>query len=183
MNAIIAILAAASSHADTPDPDKGVAIHLERVVEAPADVAWHVLGDDFAGMGAWASGLETRPLQDHEMPPDILADDDAPVLGRMVDDGRGDQIQVLVDFDPAGRTFTFRAGNPPGLLAYAHNQHTIVDVGAGRSRVDIDVVIVPRGVARLFKGKLERRFTAYLEAYLDDAQAGIESTQLAGGAR
>lgn len=183
MTLIVTILATTSSHADTPDLDKGVSIHLERAVEAPAEVAWQVLAEDFAGMGAWASGLQTRPLRHHEVPPDIPADDDAPVLGRIVDDGRGDQIQVLVDFDPTERTFTFRAGNPPGLLAYAHNQHTIVDVGGGQSRIDIDVVLVPRGVARLFKGKLERKFTAYMEAYLDDAEAGIENAHVTGSAR
>ena len=100
---------------------------------------------------------------------------DAPVLGRVVtSDAQGDQLQVLIDFDRALRTFTFRAGNPPGVLAYAHNTHTIVDLGDGRSRVEIDVVIVPKGVARLLKGKIQSRFTAYMEAYLDEAQAAIE---------
>lgn len=166
-------LFASLAHADAPDVAKGIQIHLERTVDASADRAWSFLGDDFAQMGTWAEGLESRALLHEEVPDGIAADPDAPVPGRMVDDGRREQVQVLVDFDAAARSFTFQAGNPPGVLAYAHNQHTIVDLGDGRSRVELDIVLVPKGIATLLKGKLQRKFSAYMEAYLDEAVAGL----------
>lgn len=166
-----------------PDLDKGVHIHLERTIAASADETWQFFAEDFAGIGAWANGLQSRPLAVSDVPAAIPADDDAPVPGRIVDDGKRDQVHVLVDFDRQGRTFTFRAGNPPGVLAYAHNQHTIVDLADGRSRVDIDVVIVPRGIAKLLKGTIEKKFTAYMVAYLDDAEAGLTSAVADGGVR
>ena len=171
----LGLLAMTAAHAAPPDLDAGVRVHLERAVDAPADQVWAFLGEDFARFD-WVDGLESRALLEGEVPADMTVDPDAPVPGRVVLGGRGEQLQVLVDFDADGRTFTFRAGDPPGLLSYAHNQHTVVDLGGGRSRVDIDVVLVPRGVARLLmKGRLEAKFTEYMVAYLDAAEAGIEA--------
>ncbi|MBX2796736.1 MAG: SRPBCC family protein [Myxococcales bacterium] len=169
-------LAAVTAHADAPELDKAVHIHLERTVEASADRAWQFLGERFERLGEWSDGLDSRALRQSEVPDGMTVDPEAPVAGRVVNDGRREQIQVLVDFDSASRSFTFQAGNPPGALAYAHNRHAIVDLGGERSRIDIDVVLQPRGIARLLKGTLERKFTAYMQAYLDQAEAGIEGS-------
>ncbi len=157
-------------------------MHLERTIGASAAQSWRVLGEDFVAIDAWASGMSSRALLEAEVPDGISVHGAAPVPGRVVTlQGKGEQIQVLVDFDPESRSFTFRAGNPPGVLAYAHNKHTVHDLGDGRSKVEIDVVIVPRGIGRLLKGKIQKKYTAYLEAYLDEAEAGIVGGSIADG--
>ncbi len=176
---------AATAATAPPDLDKGMQIHVERDIDAPAGRAWEVLGEDFVGIDRWVLDFDSRALTAGEVPHGIAPHPDAPVFGRLIRiDGKPDQIQVLTEFDPAARSFTFRAGNPPKVLAYAHNRHTVVDLGDGRSRVDIDVVLVPKGIAKLLKGKIEKKYTAYMEAYLDDAEAGITGATVAeAGAR
>lgn len=168
-----------------PDLGRSVHIHLEREVDAPPQRAWDVLAEDFAGIGDWSDGLDSRELDRSEVPNPLSVDPDAPIAGRVVfQDGQPDQLQVLVDFDSEERTFTFQAANPPKVIAYAHNAHSLTDLGDGRTRISLDVELVPKGIAKLLKGKIRSKFGAYMEAYLDEAAQAIEADPVAlGGAQ
>jgi len=83
---------------------------------------------------------------------------------------------VLTDYDEAAGTFTFRSAGLPPVMAYAQNTHTIEALPDGRTQVWVDVYIVPRGIAKLMRGKLAETFTEYMEAYLDESRAQLEGS-------
>lgn len=178
---LLALTAAASEPvpAAAADLGKGMHIQVSRTIDASLEETWALFADDFAGISAWSAGVEaSRELAAAELPEGFSADGDAPMLGRVVTVGGKEQSHVLVDFDSTGGTFTFRSSDLPPVMAYAQNAHTIEALPDGRTRVSVDVYLVPRGLGRLLSGKIAEKFTGYMDGYLSEAQAHLES---AGG--
>ncbi len=158
------------------DLGRGMHIHLEQTVDAPADEAWRVLAHEYVGVDAWSSTvLASRPMTEADLTEGYSSDPAAPVIGRVVTSGFGDVTEALVMYDEAGKTFTFRAGNLPGIIAYSQNTHTVTALSDGTSLVAYDIYVVPGGVMRLMKGKLRSKMTTGLGHHLEEAAAYIET--------
>ncbi|MFT5680918.1 MAG: hypothetical protein ACI8RZ_001824 [Myxococcota bacterium] len=158
---------------------KGMHIHLEQTIAAPADEVWRVLAHEYVGVDVWSSiVLASRPMTTADLSEGTTSDPDAPVIGRVVTSGFGDVTEALVMYDEADRTFTFRAGNLPGIIAYSQNTHEVHDLGDGTSTVTFDIYVVPKGVMRLMKGKLRSKLSEGLGHHLEEAAAYIETGAL-----
>lgn len=173
-------LTALAAEPDVPaaaaDLGAGFHVRVDRTIDAGADVVWETFAENFADIASWSGGVaSSRPLEAGEVPEGFTPDADAPVVGRHVSSALGDQEHVLVDYDEPAGTFTFRSAGLPPVMAYAQNTHHIVALPDGKTQVLIDVYIVPKGVARLMRGKISDKFTGYMEAYLDESQAYLES--------
>lgn len=153
---------------------KGVRVVVTETVDAAPEVVWDLFAD-FAAIDTWSSGIDaSRPMTPAEMPEGYAVDPDAPVMGRIVTTNGRDQSHILVNYDADATTLTFRSGDLPKVLRYAQNTHTIEALSNGRTRVTVDVYLVPAGVAKLFRGKLERKFTGYMVDYLAEAKHHLE---------
>ena len=183
MSLFAATLFSLSALAATPDVPEAAAglgpgfhVRLDRTIDADPAVVWETFAENFADIASWSEGVtSSRPLDASEVPAGFTPDADAPVVGRFVSSGLGDQEHVLVDYDEPAGTFTFRSAGLPPVMAYAQNTHRIVALPDGKTEVFIDVYIVPKGIARLMRGKISDTFTGYMEAYLDESQAYLEA--------
>ena len=162
---------------EAADLGAGVHIHIEREVNASAAQAWAVLAHDYVDVADWStSTTQSRAMTAAEVPAGLTPDPAAPVPGRVqVSEKFGEITETLVMYDEAGRSFRFVGGGLPGFLPYAGNTQSVVDLGDGRSRIAFDIYFVPRGPAKLLKGRFEKKFEAGLGRALDEAVVYIET--------
>ena len=164
---------------EAADLGPGVHIHVEREVNASADAAWALLAHDFADIESWSSKVvASRAMTTEDVPARFSVDPDAPLPGRVVTAGKfGELTETLVMYDEAGKTFRFAGDGLPKILPYAGNTQAVVDLGQGRSRVTWDIYVVPKGMAKLMKGKIAKRMESGLSQTLDEAVAAIEASE------
>ncbi len=177
------LAAAAPSPAAEPPPvpaaaqdlPLGLHIHLEEEVAASADESWSMLAHDYVDVADWTGTVvKSWEMTDADVPAGMAAHADAPVIGRMVKSKLGVISETLVAYDDAGRTFTFRAGGLPAVLAYSQNTQHVIELPDGRSKITWDIYVVPNGPPMLRK-KIEKRFTRNLGRVLLEARDRIEA--------
>jgi hypothetical protein len=170
-------LFAAAAPVDVPplaaELPTGVAIHLERDIDAPAATVWGLLAHDYVAIDAWEHRVQaSRAMTEADLPAGVVAHADAPVVGRIVNTGLGEIAETLIEYDEDGRSFTFHAAGLPPILRYAQNTQSVVDLGDGRSRVTFDIYLVPK--RGLPKKMLAKKFSQGLSRTLDDVAAAVE---------
>lgn len=181
LNALL-ILTAASLSAHAGDPaataaeyGRGFHATADVVIDAPVDVVWAHYTEDFAAIADWHGGIETsRAMTAAEVPEGYAVDPDAPMPGRVVVVDGKTQSQTLTDWDAGARTFTFRAGDLPFIMNYAHNTHVFTATDDGRTRVSVDVTLVPAGPLKLFGDKIADKFSGYMDGYLAAGKTALE---------
>jgi len=155
--------------------DGGFDLYLETEIDAPADRVWEVIGRDFANVGRWASLIESsRPLspEEVELPPGVHSDPDAPVLGRATPGGIGEPHEILINYDDASMTFTFRAANLPSLIKMSQNTTRVIPLTATTSKVTFDIHAVA-GISALER-RLHDRFREGLKTVQMDLKHYVE---------
>lgn len=164
--------------ADVPEAAEGLGNGVHVVVtetfDAPPTAVWAMFSD-FAAIDQWSSGIDaSRAMTRSDLPEGYEPDPDAPMIGRVVTTNGREQTNTLVDYDDGAMRLTFRAGGLPRVLRYAQNTHTVEPLEGGGSRVTVEVYLVPGGVAKLFRSKIERKFTGYMIDYLAQAKRHVE---------
>ena len=179
-----AVLLAASANAaagtvppEAADLPAGVHIHLEREVDASAEEAWRVLAHEYVDVAVWStSTAESWEMTAADVPEGYTPDPDAPVIGRVLTSAKfGEITETLVMYDEEGRSFRFAGGGLPKIMPYAGNTQSVVDLGDGRSKIVFDIYFVPKGPAKLMKGKIKKVFERGLGRSLDEAATYIET--------
>ncbi len=184
MHACFLIAASLAAVAGTPTSDipaaaahlpEGVHVHLETEVDASTDASWAMLAHEYVGVSDWTTTVKNSwVMTPSDVPEGVAADADAPVIGRMVKSKLGVISETLVNYDEAGKTFTFRAGGLPSIIAYSQSTQQVVDLGDGRSKITWDIYMVPNVPPTMHK-RLEKRFQRKLGAVLEEARVRIEA--------
>ena len=127
-------------------------------IDAPADRVWEVIGPGFARIGEWACVIPastpvpapaTTPGPAAGLPAAVTM---APVPGRVCTTGSRLLPQVselLVAYDPAGRTLTYQANGMPAFVTLARNTWTVIPDGERACLVSLDAQFEARGVPGL----------------------------------
>ena len=145
-------------------------LHLETEINAPADTAWQALGPSFAQIDEWASFVQTsRPIDRSEVPDDLTVDPTAPVPGRETTT-KATLIEVLTNYDDAGRTLTFHGVGVPRIVTRARNVQSIRTTSPTTSTVVFEVDFDLWGPFRIFDPILRRR----MAATFGDVQADLK---------
>lgn len=151
-------------------------VHLETEIAAPADKAWAVLGTDFAGIDHWSTVVTTsRPIAGDEVPPGLTVAESAPVPGRETKT-KVTLIEVLTEFDDAGRSLTFVGVGLPPIVNRAENTQSIVETGQDSSKVVFDVEFDFRGPFRLLSPLMAKRMSATFGDVQKDLKHYLETT-------
>jgi hypothetical protein len=154
----------------------GVDVHVEQVIDAPADQVWALLGPTFADIGDWASLVE-ESYPTTTVPGHIAIDPDAPVQGRVTVTGFGAVEEYLIDYDDAAMTYTFRAHNIPGMLLYSQNHTQVHALDADTSKVTFDIHFVPK--RKFMGGKIHDKLSHGLANLLAELKIYAETGQVA----
>jgi hypothetical protein len=127
-------------------------------IDAPADLVWEVIGPGFARIGEWASVIPasapvpvpaTTPGSGAGLPAAVAV---PPVPGRVCTTGSRILPQVtelLVAYDPAGRTLTYQASGMPAFVTLARNTWTVTPDGERACLVTLAAQFQARGVMGL----------------------------------
>jgi len=127
-------------------------------IDAPADRVWEVIGPGFARIGEWASVIPaSAPVPAPAAGPGVTAGlpaaaAQAPVPGRVCTTGSRLLPQVtelLVAYDPAGRTLSYQASGMPAFVTLARNTWTVIPDGERACLVSLDAQFEARGVPGL----------------------------------
>jgi hypothetical protein len=126
-------------------------------IDAPADRVWEVIGPGFARIGEWASVIPaSAPVPVPAATPGPGAGLNAaaapPEPGRVCTTGSRMLPQVtelLVAYDPAGRTLTYEASGMPAFVTLARNTWTVIPDGESACLVTLDARFQARGVPGL----------------------------------
>jgi len=103
----------------------------QTIVNAPADKVWAIVAHDFAKIGEWASGVAQSKINTSA---DVPVG--ATVGGRVCSvPGFGEIRETFIDYDEAGKTFTYAATGMPFFVTSAHNSWYVRAVDANTSDV------------------------------------------------
>jgi hypothetical protein len=123
-------------------------------IDAPADRVWEVIGPGFARIGEWASVIPSSAPPATPGPAAGLpsAADGPPVPGRACTTGSRlvpRVTELLVAYDPAGRTLTYQASGLPAFVTLARNTWTVAPDGESACLVTLGAQFQARGVPGL----------------------------------
>lgn len=156
-----------------------------RIVNAPADAVWQVVGRQFDRIGEWATAIKTStaiPAATQTTTatdaPAAAAMGTAPVAGRVCHTGVRLVPQIterLVAYDDTDRTLTYQAEQQPRFLKAARNHWRVEAIDERRSRISLHATVQPRGVLGWLGYLLLRVQLARLATeFLHDLQHYIE---------
>ena len=127
-------------------------------IDAPAGRVWEVIGPGFARIGDWASVIPASApvpvpaatLGPAAGPPAAIAA--PPVQGRVCMTGSRMLPQVtelLVAYDPVGRTLTYQASGMPAFVTLARNTWAVIPDGESACLVILAAQFRARGLPGL----------------------------------
>ena len=155
---------------------KALTFSIEKEIDVSADALWEIVGTQYVDVSTWAALVpESREATPEEIPADWATDADAPVEARTCVTGFGQLTEVLIDYDDAGRTFTFRPAGLPKMIVYSQNHTVIESTGESSSKIVMSIHMEPKGMARLMKGKMQKQFTEGLTGFLNDLEHYAEN--------
>lgn len=150
---------------------------IETKINAPADKVWQVLAHQFAEIDQWASIVETsRPMHLNEVPASMQVASEAPIPGRVTKTPLGEFREVFVKFSDAQRAFTFQGADQPFFVSYAHNASRVTELGPDTSKLTFEVRMDPKGIFKLLKPLLRRRFMSTYGRVQQDLKQYVEQS-------
>ena len=107
-------------------------MHSDFVVNAPAEQAWHVIGEMFADIGEWTCSIQ-RSWLDGELGVGAVRSCESPGFGPFKP---GVYSEKLTQFDPEAMAFTYVATEGmPWITTLAMNRWSVEAIDENRCRV------------------------------------------------
>ncbi len=150
---------------------------LATTIDAPAELVWDILAHRYADVAEWADMVERSwVLAPEQVPDDVQVAPTAPVPGRMVVTRLGQLAEVLVEYDEAGRTFTFMALGVPGIVSRSTDRTSVVPRGPHQCIVSLEIEMLLWGGFRVLEPLLKLRIGTALTPFLADLKSYAETT-------
>ncbi|MCP4805506.1 MAG: SRPBCC family protein [Proteobacteria bacterium] len=166
----------AEDKASRKEAKRALDLELSRDIDASADAVWEVLGTQYTDVDQWAALVpESREATAGEVLSDWAVAASAPVHARTCVTGFGTLTEVLIAYDDAGRTFTFRPAGLPDMIVYSQNATVVESTGDGTSRVTMRIHMVPKGMGRVMKPMMAKKIEAGLTGFLGDLEHYVEN--------
>lgn len=150
-------------------------VHMERKINAPADVAWHYLGPEFAHIDEWATFVKTSTELPASAAPDgMTIAPDAPVAGRETTT-KATLREFITAYSEEARSLTFDAAGLPPIVRHGRNVQTVRDDGDGTSTLVFDIDFEFRGPFKALGGIMRKRMGDSLGSVMDDLKTTAEA--------
>ncbi len=150
-------------------------ILMEKLINAPAEVAWHWIGPEFANIDAWSSFVKTSTeLTADDAPDGIVIAPTAPVAGRETTT-KAKLREFITAYSDERRTLTFDAAGLPPIVRRGRNVQTVRDNGDGTSTLVFEIDFDFRGPFKVLSLIMRKRMAASLGGVQDDLKARAEA--------
>lgn len=154
-------------------------VHIETEINAPAEKVWQILAHQFADMAEWTSTLsESRIVDVSELPQGLKIAPNAPVPARETTSSFAKAIEVISDYSEEKMELTFEAANLPAILSTAANTQRVIPHGENKSMITFDMDIGLRGIFKLMRPILSRRFQKTMSSVQRELKVFAETGQI-----
>ena len=154
-----------------PDNEAPLELRTQIELDAPASVAWRVLGEEFGSVGEWASSLRSSSL-DRELGAGAHRTCEVQGFGPFPP---GTIIEELLEFDREAMRFSYRptAGMPPMFLG-AQNRWSVEVIDERRCRVRSHASIELRWWALPLAKLLARSICSGVDGFAEELRHRVE---------
>lgn len=149
--------------------------HIEKKIDAPAEVVWQALGPEFADIDEWATFVRSSTeLAAGDAPPGVTIAPSAPVAGRETTT-KATLREFITAYSDDERTLTFDGAGLPPVVRHARNVQSVHDHGDGTSTLVFDVDFEFKGPFKVLEPVMRRRMTATFGSVQEDLRVHAES--------
>ncbi|MEM7092573.1 MAG: SRPBCC family protein [Actinomycetota bacterium] len=150
-------------------------VHLERSIHADADLAWQLLGPEFASIDSWASFVKSsRALDVADAPVGMVIAVDAPVAGRETTT-KATLREFIVAYSDADRSLTFEADGLPPIVRRGRNVQSIRATGPDTCTLVFEIDFDFRGPFKVLGPVMRKRMQKSLGGVMDDLKTYAEA--------
>ena len=179
---VILIFSAGQTIAQKKSKQKAnVDLVVKTQITAPADNVWELLGKQFADISSWSEIVKTsRALNEEDIPETKYRPiSSAPVPARLTtveNKGKTKTLtEVLTAYSDEDRSLKFYGIGLPKFIAFASDEQTVVAINDTTSEVVFHVEMRVKGIFKLMKGKIKKRFTENLENLQNELKTAVEA--------
>lgn len=148
---------------------------MEITINAPASQAWDVLGEGFATISEWDSGLKTSSLVGGLKAGGIRTCESNKNFGPFKP---GVVQERILSFNPDAMTFEYQGiSGLPGFISNASNRWSIHDIDRQNCIVQFEAIIEFHGIMKIFAPLMKllmkndiNRFVAELKYRIENGQ-------------
>ena len=152
-------------------------------INAPADKVWDLLGTQFADIATWSNTVQSsKALAGDELPETTYVPaESAPVPARqstVSNKGKTKTlVEVLTAYSDEEQKLKFYGLGLPSFIAYASDEQSVVTLSENESEAVFHLEMRVKGIFKLMKGKLKKRFAENLERIQAELKTAAESNQ------
>lgn len=151
-------------------------VHMEKNIEAPADVVWKWLGPEFANIHTWSSFVKTsKGLTSREAPAGMKLAPTAPVAGRETTT-KATLQEFITTYSDERRTLTFDAASLPPIVRHGRNVQSVRDNGDDTSTLIFDIDFEFKGPFKALDPIMRKRMAKSLGGVQDDLKTHAEKS-------
>lgn len=149
-------------------------VQFTRDIDAPADIAWQILGPEFAEISDWADFVRSsKAVTAGEVPDSMTIAADAPVAGRETRT-KATLREFITSYDDTRRALTFEATGLPPIVKRGRNVQSVEATGPNSSRLIFDIDFDFRGPFEILGPLVRKRMSDSLVSVMDDLKAEAE---------
>jgi carbon monoxide dehydrogenase subunit G len=140
-------------------------------INAPASEAWNVLGEGFASISEWDSGLKASSLTCGLMAGGIRTCESSKGFGPFKP---GVVKERILSFDPESMTFEYQGvSGLPGFIHKASNRWSIHKLDTQNCMVQFDATIEFRGIMKLFQPFMKLMMKSDIDRFIEELRYRI----------
>ncbi len=149
-------------------------VHMERTINAPAEVVWQILGPEFAQISDWANFVKTSvPLTAADAPDDLVLAPAAPFVGRETKT-KATLQEFIIAYDADAMTLTFDAVGLPPIVRLGRDVQTVHADGPESSRLTFEIDFDFVGPFAILGSVMRKRMAKSLGSVMDDLKTEAE---------
>lgn len=157
-----------------------VVVQIKTKINASADKVWEILGQEFHKIAEWTSFVEeSKKMTVSEIPESsFLPALSAPIPARhtLVKNGgrTSELVEVVTMYSDKKRALTFYGIGLPKFIDYAGDTQYVQEINEHECEVVFDVEVRLKGVFRLLKGIVKKRFAENFKKIQEDLKTYVE---------
>ena len=154
-------------------------LRMEQPIDAPAEVAWQILGPEFADIADWASFVRSSSeVPASEAPSALSIAGDAPVAGRETTT-KATLREFITSYSHDDMSLAFDAAGLPPIVRRGRNRQSVRSTGAASSTLIFEIDFDFVGPFKVLTPIMRTRMQKSLGSVMADLKTEAERRYLA----
>ncbi|CCG53614.1 Protein of unknown function precursor [Flavobacterium indicum GPTSA100-9 = DSM 17447] len=147
-------------------------VKQELIINAPISKAWQVLGPEFADAYKWASSVKHSEARDNTS----FNGSKCSERGCSIK-GMGNTKEKLLIYSEADHKISYHVyEGMPKMVKYATNTWTLTDLGNGKTKVEINLIMKTGGMmGAMMKGMMKKKMTKMAKGIIQEFGYYVEN--------